>query len=59
MRVIHFTHNAADPLQGFAASRASFLHLADGQGDTHISCLHLEMDAKLKHPPSPTPPRYL
>ena len=25
-----------------------FLRLADGEGDTHISCLHLEMGAKIE-----------
>jgi redox-sensitive bicupin YhaK (pirin superfamily) len=50
MRVIHFTHPAADPLKGFDASGASFLPLADGLGDTHISCLHLEMGGKIEAP---------
>jgi redox-sensitive bicupin YhaK (pirin superfamily) len=50
MRVIHFTHAATDPLKGFDASGASFLPLADGLGDTHISCLHLEMGGKIEAP---------
>jgi len=50
MRVIHFTHGATDPLKGFDASGASFLPLADGQGDTHISCLHLGMGGKIEAP---------
>jgi redox-sensitive bicupin YhaK (pirin superfamily) len=50
MRVIHFTHPAADPLSAFSASGASFLPLADGEGDTHISCLHLEMGGKIEAP---------
>jgi len=50
MRVIHFTHNAADPLESFDAAAASFLPLADGEGDTHISCLHLEMGGKIEAP---------
>jgi hypothetical protein len=50
MRVIHFTHNAADPLESFDATGASFLPLADGQGDTHISCLHLKMGGKIEAP---------
>ncbi len=53
MDVIHFTHAAADPLKGFDASGASFLPLADGQGDTHISCLHLEMGGKVEAPSIP------
>src|SRR5258708_39746534 len=50
MKVIHFTHAAADPLKGFGASGASFLPLADGKGDTHISCFHLDMDGKIEAP---------
>jgi hypothetical protein len=50
VRIIHFTHAATDPLKGFGATAASFLPLADGQGDTHISCLHLEMGGKIEAP---------
>jgi hypothetical protein len=50
MRVIHFTKHAADPLEFSGASGASFLPLADGEGDTHLSCLHLEMGGKIKAP---------
>src|SRR5882724_11817222 len=50
MDVIHFTERATDPLEGFGASGASFLPLADGQGDTHISCLHLEIGGKIEAP---------
>jgi hypothetical protein len=50
MRVIHFTQPAADPLKGFGAAGASFLPLADGETDTHISCLHLEKGGKIKAP---------
>ena len=34
------THRATDPLKGFGCAAASFLPLAGGQGDTHLSCLH-------------------
>src|ERR1700678_2372435 len=50
MKVIHFTHRATDPLTAFGSSGAAFLPLADGQGDTHLSCLHLEMDGKVESP---------
>jgi hypothetical protein len=50
MRVIHFTQPAADPLNSFDAVGASFLPLADGEGDTHISCLHLEVGGKIEAP---------
>jgi 5-deoxy-D-glucuronate isomerase len=50
MRVIHFTHGATDPLKGFSASGASFVPLADGSGDTHISCLHLEKGGHITAP---------
>src|SRR6267154_2522608 len=47
MNVIHFTHGATDPLTSFDATGARFLPLADGSGDTHISCLHLEQGGKI------------
>jgi hypothetical protein len=50
MQVIHFTHGATDPLESFDAAGANFLPLADGQGDNHISCLHLEMGGKIETP---------
>ena len=49
MDVIHFTKGAA-ALTGFSASGASFLPLADGEGDTHISCLHLKLGGKVESP---------
>jgi redox-sensitive bicupin YhaK (pirin superfamily) len=50
MNVIHFTHGATDPLESFDATGASFLPLADGEGNSHISCLHLEMGGKIEAP---------
>jgi hypothetical protein len=50
MDVIHFTHGATDPLKGFSAFGASFVPLADGSRDTHISCLHLEHGGKISAP---------
>ena len=54
MDVIHFTAGAADPLKSFAATGAAlavrFQPLADGEGDTHISCLHLSMGANVPSP---------
>jgi hypothetical protein len=50
MDVIHFTAGAADPLKAFGASKATFLPLADGEGDTHLSCLHLEIGGKIEAP---------
>ena len=50
MVVIQLTHGATDALTGFSATGASFLPLADGHGDTHISCLHLEMGGKIEAP---------
>lgn len=41
---------AADPLESFDASGASFLPLTDGEGDTHLSCLHLETGGKIEAP---------
>jgi redox-sensitive bicupin YhaK (pirin superfamily) len=50
MLVIHFTHGATDPLRSFDSSGPSFLPLADGNGNSHISCLHLERNAKVSSP---------
>jgi hypothetical protein len=50
MNIIHFTRGATDPLQGFGAGGASFLPLADGEGDPHISCLHLDSGGKVSSP---------
>ena len=50
MDVIHFTHQATDPLRSLDSSGARFLPLADGNGNTHISCLHLERNAKVSSP---------
>jgi hypothetical protein len=42
MDVIHFTRGATDPLQSFGAKGVSFLPLADGTGDTDVSCVRLD-----------------
>lgn len=44
------THAATDPLKGFDATGAHFLPLADGEGDTHLSCLHLEIGGRIESP---------
>jgi hypothetical protein len=54
MQIIHFTSAAADPLKTFAATNAAsavtFLPLADGEGDSHISCVHIERNAIVPSP---------
>jgi hypothetical protein len=50
MKIIHFTHGVTDPLTSFGAIGANFLLLADGQGDVHISCLHLESKSSVAAP---------
>jgi redox-sensitive bicupin YhaK (pirin superfamily) len=50
MRVIHFTHGATDPLEGFDAEGAHYAPLADGHGDTHLSCVHLDPGATINAP---------
>jgi hypothetical protein len=42
MNVIHFTQRATDTLDSLNATAARFLPLADGTGNVHVSCLHLE-----------------
>ena len=55
MDVIHFTQVTADSLFAFDSCRASFLPLADGNGNSHISCLHIERNASI--PPRKKPRR--
>jgi hypothetical protein len=50
MRVIHFTQGATDPLNTFDAKGVRFVPLADGSGDTHVSCAHLDPGAKIDAP---------
>jgi hypothetical protein len=50
MNIIHFTRGATDPLEGFGAKGARFLPLADGQGDTHVACAHLDPGAEIQAP---------
>jgi hypothetical protein len=50
MDVIHFTRGAADPLNAFDAAGAHFLPLMEGQGSSHVSCLHLDSNAAIASP---------
>jgi hypothetical protein len=50
MDVIHFTEPAADPLDTFGATGARFLPLTEGQGNSHVSCLHLDSNARISSP---------
>jgi mannose-6-phosphate isomerase-like protein (cupin superfamily) len=50
MRVVHFTKHAADPLQAFDALGAFFLPLGLTEGNSQISCLHLERDGRIPSP---------
>jgi hypothetical protein len=50
MDVIHFTERAADPLDGFDATGALFVPLLEGQGNSHVSCLHLDSNARISSP---------
>jgi hypothetical protein len=50
MDVIHFTQGATDPLNDFRAKGVRFLPLADGTGDSHVSCAHLEPGATIQAP---------
>jgi hypothetical protein len=51
MDIIHFTHGATDPLIAFDSKGAHFLPLADGAGDTHLSCVHFDPGAIIEAPP--------
>jgi hypothetical protein len=48
--LIHFTHGATDPLDSFDAKGVRFLPLADGAGDSHVSCAHLAPGATIESP---------
>ena len=50
MLIVHFTRGAADPLTDFNVTGARFLPLADGSGNTHLSCLHLEEGGSITTP---------
>jgi hypothetical protein len=50
MQIIHFTHAAADPPTALRATGARFLPLLEGQGDSHVSCLHLDASARIASP---------
>ena len=50
MRIIHFTLGATDPLTSFDAKGAHYVPLANGRGDTHLSCVHLEAGATINAP---------
>jgi hypothetical protein len=50
MNVFHFTERAADPLTDFGATAARFLPLLEGQGNSHVSCLHLDSNATIASP---------
>jgi len=51
MHVVHFARGAADPLTAFDFRSVRFLPLADGHGDIHVSCAHLEPGARIEAPP--------
>jgi hypothetical protein len=50
MHIIQFTPAAADPLNHFGTTGAFFVPLLEGQGDSHISCLHLDSNSKIASP---------
>lgn len=51
MQIIHFTHGATDALEGFRSLGVSSVPLADGAGDTHVTCLHFGPNAVIHAPP--------
>jgi hypothetical protein len=50
MLIIHFTHSATDPLDTFDVTGARFVPLVEGQGNSHVSCLHLDSNARIASP---------
>jgi hypothetical protein len=51
MNVIHFTHGATDRLTTFGSKDVYFVPLADGIGQSHVGCAHLDQDATIESPP--------
>jgi hypothetical protein len=50
MDVIHFTRGAAAPLTTFGSSGVRFAPLADGLGESHLGCAHLDPGATIEAP---------
>jgi hypothetical protein len=50
VQVIHFTRAAADPYRSPGLPPGFFVPLADGGGDTHVACLHLDPGAAIDAP---------
>ena len=50
MDIIHFTLGTADHLDSHQATAARFLPLAEGSGNVHLSCLHLEENGTITAP---------
>jgi hypothetical protein len=50
MDVVHFTRGATDPLLSVGIRGAHFLPLADGEGGSHIGCVHLDPGATVESP---------
>jgi hypothetical protein len=50
VNIIHFTYGATDPLKDFDAEGAHYVPLADGHGNTHLSCVHLNPGATINAP---------
>ena len=51
MQIIHFTEGATDGLEGFEARDVRSVPLADGSGDTRLTCFHLSPKAYILDPP--------
>ena len=51
MKIIHFTEGVTNELAEFNSRGARFVPLADGDGDTHVSCIHLAAGAEISAPP--------
>jgi hypothetical protein len=50
VEVIHFTVGATDPLPSLLAHGARSVPLAEGSGQTRLSCLHLAAGSQLSEP---------
>ena len=42
MRLVHFDRDRAEPIARFESVNASSVRLADGTGEAHVFCIHVE-----------------
>ena len=59
MRIIEFSREHAQPIELFNSVAASSVTLADGEGETHVYCLHFEPGGEIGVHPTGLPQLFL